>query len=299
MVVPTFHDAFVRTFRTYEQQARAVIDGICPRDPLHWVADPVTAQAATRTTITGRTRHRMLNQYLDSFKFTRSIDQRRCHRAMTQANLAHLYRTDLDSELDALLEEFGVDEFKKEVLVIMSRRRGKSVSVAMFCASLAMAIEATDEPFVQSIFSTGRRASEALLHLIHRFLIELPNVKIVKRTQETIWIQGPHGPNDIRKINSYPSKVRSFLFLVSRCSAQPSPAQTSPSTCPCFFFYLRFRVSSRTNYMRFRLGEKCRTPNWSNWKSMPLRTATRTIRRGRRFWWRFGTPPSRSSLPCT
>jgi len=78
-------------------------------------------------------------------------------------------------------------------------------SVAMFVVSCAMAIEGS----VQAIFSTGRRASEALLKLVVSFLCKIPGVResIVRKTVETVWIQGPGGPDDIRKISSYPSKA--------------------------------------------------------------------------------------------
>jgi len=79
-------------------------------------------------------------------------------------------------------------------------------SVAMFVAACAFALEGTH----QSIFSTGRRASKALLELVYRFLCKLPGMKdsIIVHNVETIHIQGPHGPDDVRKISSYPSKVR-------------------------------------------------------------------------------------------
>jgi hypothetical protein len=79
-------------------------------------------------------------------------------------------------------------------------------SVAMFVAACAYAIDGSD----QAIFSTGRRASKKLLDLIYRFLCKLPGMKeaIIVHNVETIHIQGPGGPDDVRKISSYPSKVR-------------------------------------------------------------------------------------------
>ena len=82
---------------------------------------------------------------------------------------------------------------------------GKTYSVAMFVAACAASLEKTE----QAIFSTGRRASEKLLKLVLSMLCKLPGMKdsIVKCTVETIEIRGPNGPDDIRKISSYPSKV--------------------------------------------------------------------------------------------
>ena len=86
------------------------------------------------------------------------------------------------------------------------RSFGKTYSVAMFVVALALAVEGIE----QSIFSTGRRASQKLLELIFAFICKIPGMKemIIKHNVETIWLQGPGGKDDIRKISSYPSKVK-------------------------------------------------------------------------------------------
>ena len=78
----------------------------------------------------------------------------------------------------------------------------QTYSVAMFVVACAYAIEGLD----QAIFSTGRRASKKLLDLIYQFLCKLPGMKeaIIRKNVETIHIQGPGGPDDVRKISSYP-----------------------------------------------------------------------------------------------
>lgn len=75
----------------------------------------------------------------------------------------------------------------------------------MFVAGMAANLPG----LVQSIFSTGRRASELLLDLIYNILCKIPDMeaRIIKHTNETIWIIGD-GVGDIRKIYSYPSKVK-------------------------------------------------------------------------------------------
>jgi len=110
-----------------------------------------------------------------------------------------------------LREQFEVDQFKSEVMIITPRRWGKTYSVAMFVAASAFAIEST----TQAIFSTGRRASKKLLDLIYQFLCKLPGMKesIITKNVEEIRIQGPGGEGDIRTICSYPSKVIVSFFL--------------------------------------------------------------------------------------
>ena len=82
----------------------------------------------------------------------------------------------------------------------------------MFVAGCAASLEGVE----QAIFSTGRRASQKLLELIYQFLCKLPGIasSIIKKNVETIWIQGPNGPGDIRKISSYPSKVRACVCSI-------------------------------------------------------------------------------------
>jgi len=81
----------------------------------------------------------------------------------------------------------------------------------MFVAACAVTIEGCE----QAIFSTGRRASQKLLELVYTFLCKIPGVSgsIIRHNVECIWIQGPHGKDDIRKIYSYPSKVKIYLFF--------------------------------------------------------------------------------------
>ena len=67
--------------------------------------------------------------------------------------------------MDALLLKFRCTEFCSQLMIISQRRKGKTFSVAMFAAAVMIAIDAYNEPFVQSIFSTGRRASQKLLYL--------------------------------------------------------------------------------------------------------------------------------------
>ena len=86
----------------------------------------------------------------------------------------------------------------------------------MFVAACAVAIERCE----QAIFSTGRRASQKLLELVYTFLCKIAGVSesIIKHNVETIWIKGQYGADDVRKIYSYPSKVKA-RSRVRRCHA--------------------------------------------------------------------------------
>lgn len=90
----------------------------------------------------------------------------------------------------------------------------QTYSVAMFVVACAAGVENIE----QAIFSTGRRASKKLLDLVYKLLRKIPGLRdsVIVRNVETIWIRGPGGEDDIRKIYSYPSKasVRRFAAIV-------------------------------------------------------------------------------------
>jgi hypothetical protein len=171
----------------------------------------------TSNKITGRDRLGIIKRTLDSFGLERSETQREFHDMMICACAMLIFRDDLDDELDDLLQEYGITELQAEAMFITPRRWGKTYSVAMFVVAVALGIEAIEKPFEISIFSTGRRASQKLLELIYAFICKISGMKemIIKHTVETIWLQGPNGPGDIRKISSYPSKVKVSLCVAS------------------------------------------------------------------------------------
>jgi len=159
--------------------------------------------------ITGPERLARLNEALDGFGYTRHKGQRNFHRNMTMAIIRKLYKDDFPEHIDSLREQLQTDVFKPEVLIITPRRWGKTWAVAMFVAACAYAIEGTSI----CIFSTGKRASTSMLEQVHKFLVKLPDIAsgampLLKHNAEMIQIQGPYGPDDIRTIKSFPSKVR-------------------------------------------------------------------------------------------
>jgi hypothetical protein len=165
--------------------------------------DPTTHKARR---ITGRQRFNIAKKCLDSFGLSRSEMQRLFHNHMFGACAPLIFGVDLEAERDDLLLELGITKFQTEFMAITPRRFGKTYSVAMFVVAMALAVEGIE----QSIFSTGRRASQKLLELIFAFICKIPGMKemIIKHNVETIWLQGPGGKSDIRKISSYPSKVK-------------------------------------------------------------------------------------------
>ncbi len=136
----------------------------------------------------------------------RSKMQRMFHRNFLQAVCLHLYRDDPEVDFNKIMKMNGFDNLKQQVLCLTPRRFGKTTSVAMFVASYGLAVPNS----TQCIYSTGRRASQALLELIRDFIKKGKYAdKIIKCNQETLVLQGDN-PLDIRKIHSYPSNPKTL-----------------------------------------------------------------------------------------
>jgi hypothetical protein len=210
----SYDPSFTGAHLCYEKEQARLIDSLRPRSLAEQLAEPTQS---SRSHVTGRDRLARLRFALDSFDLERSEMQRQFHEDMIAACARWIFKDDLSAELDNLLLELGIDELKSEFMAITPRRFGKTFSVAMFIAAVIYAIEGIEI----SVFSPGRRASQKMKELVFRFLAQLPGMReaIIKHNVETIWIQGPGGDSDQRKIFSYPSNVSispllSFLVFI-------------------------------------------------------------------------------------
>jgi hypothetical protein len=160
---------------------------------------------------------------LDSFGEARSNDQRLFHEEFLKACLHKIFGKDFGSERDRLTRMFlGANEtrFWYEVMIIAPRRFGKTWAVSMFATALALCVPGITVP----IFSTGQRASTALLELCMRWIKRSGNSDRVvgfNKTERIIIDHGEDSENSV--IASYPSSVevsdrvaRRLHFLVVR-----------------------------------------------------------------------------------
>ena len=86
-------------------------------------------------------------------------------------------------------------------------------SVSLFAAAILFSA-----PGVEcSIYSTCKRISQKLLRNVKKFLdlvfveLDMCPYKVVRSNCEELVLQGPEGKQDLRVVNSYPSKV-ALLF---------------------------------------------------------------------------------------
>ena len=101
-------------------------------------------------------------------------------------------------------------------------RFGKTISVSMFAAALMFSCAGCEV----SIYSTCKRISTKLLRNVVKFLHLIYDVlgckhhKVIRANQEEVHLQGPEGPQDIRVIQSYPSKVIMIAMPFSHMQAK-------------------------------------------------------------------------------
>lgn len=167
---------------------------------------------------------------LDSIGWNRSYHQRIFHEDFLKACTRSFWKT-CDSGQFArdhhkILVRNGWEHIAQEILISTPRRFGKTISVSMFAAAMIVSC-----PRVEiSVYSTCKRISQKLLRNIQKFIylicdqdISSYSLGIVRQNMEEVVMRGPESSEDIRIVNSYPSKVRAGLLWVCLVSAVGLP----------------------------------------------------------------------------
>ena len=125
-----------------------------------------------------------------------------------------------------MLKLNGWEHLASEVLISTPRRFGKTISVSMFAAAILFAAPGVE----LSIYSTCKRISQKLLRNVVKFFhvicgqdVAAEGFRVLRQNMEEIVLQGAAGTQDVRVVNSYPSKVRlccllSVLYLMDFAS---------------------------------------------------------------------------------
>ena len=97
-------------------------------------------------------------------------------------------------------------------------RFGKTISVSMFAAAMLIATPGLE----LSIYSTCKRISQKLMRNVTKFVDLIyaampgtPRMPVIRSNMEEVVLQGPEGCQDVRIVNSYPSKVMLYCVLYS------------------------------------------------------------------------------------
>lgn len=160
-------------------------------------------------TTKGWRRLRTIRKCLDSFKpYERTKMQKRFHDSFLQATASHLFADDVDVDLARVMKQNKWKHLKQQCLAMTPRRFGKTMSVGMFCAAYLYSVENAEI----AIFSTGRRASQKLLELIHSLICKLPGGRdrILKYNAEILNMRNYDGSHGQSKLSSYPSNAKTL-----------------------------------------------------------------------------------------
>lgn len=154
---------------------------------------------------------------LDRKGWPRSFHQKEFHDDFLRACARLFWKTEPKGQFNRdhqkILELNGWDHLAQEILVSTPRRFGKTISVSMFAAAIIFSAPSIEV----SIYSTCKRISQKLLNNIRKFLhliyegMDAEPFKVIRSNMEEIVLKGDNGSQDVRTVNSYPSKVTDFI----------------------------------------------------------------------------------------
>lgn len=157
---------------------------------------------------------------LDRQGWNRSFHQKQFHDQFMRACTRVFWKTEASGQFardhKTILELNGWESLPQELLISTPRRFGKTISVSMFAAAMIFSTPSVEI----SIYSTCLRISHKLLRNIGKFLnlifteLNIPYFPVVSANMEELRLRGPEGAQDLRVVNSYPSKV-TFPFLLN------------------------------------------------------------------------------------
>lgn len=194
----SYRQYLIGAYEYYQSQKLAELDQNMPR--LYGTVKPINRSYK------GDHRLQSIRKTLNGFGMERSKMQKQFHETFLQSVCLHLYKDDPDVDMEKIMRINNWDDLRQSVLCMTPRRFGKTTAVSMFVAAYAMCVPNS----VQSIFSTGRRASQKLLELIRDLVKQTPWAdRIIKCNQEEFVLQGD-SPFDKRKVFSYPSCAKTL-----------------------------------------------------------------------------------------
>jgi hypothetical protein len=121
---------------------------------------------------------------------------------------------------------FPLNFLTQFLTVLILLRFGKTISVSMFAAAMLFSTPGLE----LSIYSTCKRISQKLMRNVTKFLgliyEAIPGtavMPVIRSNMEEVVLQGPDGCQDVRIVNSYPSKVTSHIHIYFTHAAYPPP----------------------------------------------------------------------------
>ena len=249
-----------RIFESYDRVAREE-DQERRRRQVRRTALENCLSAVARQEFSGFHRIKKCRQALEALDrrgWKRSFHQRMFHDNFIRACARIFWKREphgvFAKDHQKILEVNGWDHLSQEVLVSTPRRFGKTISVSMFaaamlysCPNLEMSIYSTCKVCkTRTRFVTGwrltnfcfpQRISQKLLRNIQKFLdliymeLDATRMREIRINMEEIVLQGTECEQDVRTVNSYPSKVpppparsaSARRVWCRACTARPAP----------------------------------------------------------------------------
>ena len=155
---------------------------------------------------------RTLLSKIDNRGYERSPHQLQFHSAFERCTARVIYKKEWATSRHDIMMRNGWNKCSSEVLISTPRRFGKTFSIAIFTACLALSLGCE-----VVVFSPARRASRKLLERIVEFLRLLDaEQQIVEYNQEQCRVKSYDGKTSL--IRSFPSKVGVRKRLQSKMS---------------------------------------------------------------------------------
>ena len=145
------------------------------------------------------------------------VDQRTMLAYTMGALLPLIYRNKLEANRERLLEKLQLEEINQEMIIIASRRAGKTWFVAIVLAALMICL-----PEVEiACFALAKRTSQKMMRLVVDMLMLHPNCpKILKHNSEELMLEGP-SPSQYKLLHSFPdtTHVSTIVAISVLCCA--------------------------------------------------------------------------------
>ena len=129
-------------FEYFHKEALGTISSLRPKQHMECLVDT----GAVKKECKGDRRLAFIRKYLDSIEgYERSEMQKTFHERFLQSVALHIYREDVDIDMDQIKQMNDWDNLKQQVLCLTPRRFGKTTAVSMFVGAYALAVEKSNQ----------------------------------------------------------------------------------------------------------------------------------------------------------
>lgn len=156
--------------------------------------------------------HNIMNS-LDSFGYQRNLAQMKMHMEMLPCVICSVFKYDAQVLREQLMNVFGITRLNKELLLIASRRNGKTTAVLMMLCAILLWY-----PCVKIIlFSQNMDHTRELMSSLTQMLRSHPETrKMIPANPGTkkLVLKNPNDPSDIRTVLGISQRAVSITIII-------------------------------------------------------------------------------------